>query len=272
MTDSPTAEKSVPAISSLDQVRIVLVRSQHPGNIGAAARAMKNMGLRDLVLVQPRLFPHADAVAMAAGAADLLDECRVEGSLAAAVSDCVRVFAATARDRRAQWQVTEAGELGSRLQRIAGERVAVVFGPERTGLDNRDLDYCQEILTIDADPRYPAMNLAGAVQVISYALRQGLRPNEAEPKAADRRRMPANRQLEALHEQLQRMLSESDFFDERTNTTLGLRRLRTIFSRAELDHKELQMLRGILTSFERRMGPEDQGASRSKDQYGSTPS
>lgn len=236
---------------------MVLVRSQHPGNIGAAARAMKNMGLRDLVLVQPRLFPHEDASAMAAGASDVLSGCRVTSSLAEAVQGCGRVFAATARDRRANWQVTEASEMGRRLHSMECERVAIVFGPERTGLDNQDLDQCHEIVTIDADPKYPAMNLAGAVQILAYALRQGLTRPVDQGGVCDgnerKRRMPRHEQMEALHEQLARMLSDAAFFDERTNPTLGLRRLRILFNRANLDHKELQMLRGVLTAFEQKM-------------------
>ena len=241
----------------LEQIRVVLVRSQHPGNIGAAARAMKNMGLRDLVLVQPRLFPHDEALAMAAGASDLLSDCRVTSSLADAVQGCGRVFAATARDRRANWRVTEASEMGQRLQSMACERVAIVFGPERTGLDNQDLDLCHEIVTIDADPSYPAMNLAGAVQILAYALRQGLKRQEGEgcreSEGEHKRRMPRHEQVEALHQQLARMLSDAAFFDERTNPTLGLRRLRILFNRADLDQKELQMLRGVFTTFEQRM-------------------
>lgn len=235
----------------------MLVRSQHPGNIGAAARAMKNMGLRDLVLVEPRLFPHEDALAMAAGASDLLAACRVTSSLGEAVQGCGRVFAATARNRRANWRVTEASEMGQRLHTVACERVAIVFGPERTGLDNQDLDQCHEIVTIDADPNYPAMNLAGAVQILAYALRRGLaRPvgDASGREGGDRKRhMPRHEQMEALHQQLARMLSDAAFFDERTNPTQGLRRLRILFNRADLDQKELQMLRGVLTTFEQRM-------------------
>lgn len=248
----------------LAQVRVVLVRSQHPGNIGAAARAMKNMGLTDLVLVAPRLFPHEDALAMAAGASDLLEVCQVVPTLSAAVAGCGRVFAATARDRRANWRVTEASQLGGRLQGMDCERVAVVFGPERTGLDNQDLDQCHEIVTIDADPKYPAMNLAGAVQILAYALRQGLVGAGAgkavgqATASADKRRMPSHEQMEAMHQQLAQMLSETDFFDERTNPTLGLRRLRILFNRADLDQKELQMLRGILSNFDARMRSADQ--------------
>lgn len=258
----PTLETAIDANPDanpwvLENIRVVLVRSQHPGNIGAAARAMKNMGLRDLVLVQPRLFPHEDALAMAAGASDLLADCSVTATLAEAVQGCGRVFAATARDRRANWRVTEASDMGRRLQSIACERVAIVFGPERTGLDNRDLDQCHEIVTIDADPTYPAMNLAGAVQILAYALRRGLAAQGSEEaKLAEgnqKRKMPKHEQMEAFHHQLARMLSEAAFFDERTNPTLGLRRLRILFNRADLDQKELQMLRGVFTTFEQRM-------------------
>ena len=247
---SAASEPQTNPESMLQQVRFVLVRSQHAGNIGAAARAMKNMGITDLHLIQPREFPHPQATAMAAGAGDLLDRAVVHEGLADALTDCGRVFAATARDRRASYPAVSTPELADRVRVLLDQPIAIVFGPERTGLCNSDLDLCHEIVSIPASPIYPSMNLAGAVQVIAYALRSGL--SEVTP-AADARNLPSHQQMESLHAHLASMVSRLGFLDQRSNPEQALRRLRVLFNRAAPDHKEVQLLRGLLTSMDQHL-------------------
>ncbi|HEX2139825.1 MAG TPA: RNA methyltransferase, partial [Woeseiaceae bacterium] len=153
-------------------IRIVLVGTTHPGNIGAVARAMKNMGLADLALVAPRYFPHAEACARASGAEDLLASAVVTDNLVDAVRDCRFVAGASARARTIDWPVLGPRECAARLvaESSSGD-VAAVFGPEKSGLTNEDLDRCQALLSIPADPAFSSLNLAMAVQILCYELR-----------------------------------------------------------------------------------------------------
>src|SRR5688572_18421049 len=156
----------------LERVRIVLVRTSHPGNIGAAARAMKTMGLDRLVLVEPRAFPHAEAYALAAGADDLLERAIVAPTLAEALAGCRRAFGCTARLRGVALPELSARDAAPALVEAAGEGdVALVFGNERTGLTNDELFQCQAAVHIPANPEYTSLNLAAAVQVLTYELR-----------------------------------------------------------------------------------------------------
>ena len=153
-------------------IRIVLVGTTHPGNIGACARAMKNMGITDLVLVNPRHFPHDEATARASGADDVLDNARVMATLGEAIADCVYTAGASARSRAIDWPMLEPRECAARLlEEAARGPVAVVFGPEKSGLSNTDLDLCDVLLTIPTNPDFSSLNLAMAVQVITYELR-----------------------------------------------------------------------------------------------------
>lgn len=241
----------------LQHVRVVLVRPKHPGNIGAAARAMLNMGLGDLALVQPAQFPDPQATAMAAHASGLLERARVFDDLPAAVAGCQRVFAATARSRKVNCPVVDSPQLGRRMQELGG-RHAVVFGPERTGLDNADLDLCHEIVSIPANPEYPAMNLAAAVQIICYALRcaavEALTDTAGPAPAAPReQRLPGHGDMEAFHQHFAEVLARSEFLDARSNQTKALRRMRVMFNRAQPDVIDLRMLRGWLSALEKKL-------------------
>ena len=167
-------------------VRIVLVETSHPGNIGAAARAMKTMGPDELVLVAPRDFPSADATARASGADDVLARARVADSLDDAIADCGFVAGASARLRRLSWPVVDPRAGAAALLRHAGEtKVAMVFGPEHSGLTNEDLGRCNQVVHIPANPAYSSLNVAMAVQVICYELRMAAleRPVDAEQAA-----------------------------------------------------------------------------------------
>ena len=153
-------------------IRIVLVGTTHPGNIGAVARAMKNMGLSDLALVEPRYFPHEEATARASGADDVLDDASVHETLAEAIADCVYVAGASARSRAIAWPCLDAKDAAKRItEESAKGTVAAVFGPEKTGLSNEDLDHCDTLLTIPTNPGFSSLNLAMAVQVITYEIR-----------------------------------------------------------------------------------------------------
>ena len=153
-------------------IRIVLVGTTHPGNIGAVARAMKNMGLTDLALVDPRYFPDKEATARASGAEDLLEQAMVVETLAEAISDCVYVAGASARSRAINWPCLDARDCAVRLLDESRKgTVAAVFGPEKSGLANSDFDLCDVLLTIPTNPDFSSLNLAMAVQVVTYEIR-----------------------------------------------------------------------------------------------------
>ena len=154
-------------------IRIVLVGTTHPGNIGAVARAMKNMGLSELHLVRPKYFPHEEATARASGADDVLEHARVHQTLADAVEDCVYVAGTSARTRALSWPTLAPAECAQKLLTDASRGpVAAVFGPEKNGLCNEDMDLCDSLMTIPTDPDFSSLNLAMAVQVLSYEIRR----------------------------------------------------------------------------------------------------
>lgn len=227
-------------------IRIVLVGTTHPGNIGAVARAMKNMGLSDLALVNPRYFPHEDATARASGAEDLLESATVVASLDEALADSVFAVGASARSRAIEWPFMEPRECAAELvEKSAGGTVAVVFGPEKSGLSNSDLDRCQALLTIPANPDFSSLNIAMAVQVITYELRLA-RLDAPEPVAPEIPSATAE-EMEHFYVHLEKVLTDTGFLDPDNPRTL-MRRLRRLFIKAQPDQNEVNILRGILTS------------------------
>lgn len=237
-------------------VRIVLVGTTHPGNIGAVARAMKNMGLHDLALVRPKFFPHEDATARASGAWDLLAAARVVDSLDAALTGCTFVAGASARSRSIDWPALEPRECAARLLGETGQgKAAVVFGPEKSGLTNDDLDRCQTLLTIPTDPAFSSLNLAMAVQVMTYELRVTRLEGTKSAISSEGRDagvpLASAEELEHFYRHLESALTASGFIDPE-NPRLLLRRLRRLYGRAMPDKNEINILRGILASFERR--------------------
>ena len=241
------------------RLRIVLDGTQHPGNIGSAARAMKTMGLRGLVLVAPQRFPHPDAAAMAAGADDVLAGARQVSTLAEAVADCRLVLGCTARSRRIALQELLPGEAAARAVATAAETaaampVALVFGRERTGLDNHELQLCHAAVTIPADPDYSSLNLAAAVQVLCYELRLamlGLQDAAPPPVPASDGDVPASHaELEGFFAQLGETLDAIDFHKGRAPES-AMRKLRRIFLRASLDDRDVRLLRGVLADAQR---------------------
>lgn len=228
-------------------VRIILVGTSHPGNIGAVARAMKNMGQNDLALVQPRYFPHADATARASGADDVLQQATVVDTLEEALADITYVAGASARSRSIGWPSMMPRECAERVNAEAQiGRPAVVFGPEKAGLTNEHLDLCNTLLTIPTDPGYSSLNLAMAVQVMTYELRvSGLENPEPTPISDS---PPATGQeMERFYTHLESVMTASGYLKPETPRYL-MRRLRRLFARAEPDHDEVSILRGILGS------------------------
>lgn len=241
----------------LANVRIVLVRPSHPGNVGACARAMKNMGLRHLALVEPKAFPSPDASARAAGADDVLANAGLFPTLDAALAGCVFAIGTSARERAIAWPSLDATEAAAQLVQNAGRgSVAAVFGAERTGLTNEELDRCHFVVTIPADPGFSSLNLAAAVQVLSYEIFRAARGaegagREPAPASAPATPLATSRDLRLFYEHLERVLVAIEFLDPENPRKL-MRRLMRLFNRAAPDANEINILRGILTEFERR--------------------
>ena len=237
-------------------IRIVLVGTTHPGNIGAVARAMKNMGLSDLRLVNPKYFPHEDATARASGASDILDRTVVTETLAEALTDCVYVAGASARSRAINWPCMNPRDCAERLiQESANGRVACVFGPEKSGLSNEDLDLCHTLLTIPTNPDFSSLNLAMAVQVLTYELRVASTLDEGP--IFDVEAPPAtSEEMEHFYAHLEQVLRDIQFLDP-DNPRHLMRRMRRLFIRARPDKNEINILRGILTAMDKKRWTDD---------------
>ncbi|GAB3305409.1 RNA methyltransferase [Luteimonas notoginsengisoli] len=245
-----------------DRIRIVLVGTQHPGNIGAAARAIKTMGLARLVLVAPQRYPHNEADMMAAGADDVLAAAVCVDTLAAALADCRLVLGCTARSRRVALEELSPRVAAARLREaaLAGGEVAVVFGRERTGLENEELQLCHAAVHIPANPEYSSLNLAAAVQVLAYELRLVLLADAAAPAGAANpggheeadhvERTASHAQMEGLFDQLAQTLDDIDFHKGRAPAS-AMRKLRRLFLRSDLREREVRLLRGILADAQR---------------------
>jgi len=233
-------------------IRIVLVAPSHPGNIGAAARAMKNMGLSALVLVNPRQFPHPEASARASGADDVLQAACIVPSLAAALAGCGYVTATTARDRDQYFRVLDVRAAAARLVAESSRApAAVVFGAERSGLSNEELEMAHALIRIPASPQYASLNLAMAVQVVAYELHRAraAAPPLALPLAAP---LASTQEMERLFAHFAEVLEGIDFRDRTESGTHLMTRIRRLLQRAELDQNEVNILRGILTAVQNR--------------------
>ncbi len=247
------------SLSSLSRIRVVLVETSHPGNIGGVARAMKNMGLSELALVQPRVFPHAEATARASGADDLLARAQVVATLDAAIADCALVVGASARSRTIPWPLMQPRDCARRMLAEAGQgaRVALVMGREKSGLSNQELERCHVHVHIPANPDYPSLNLAAAVQVLAYELRMAALEAESALPAGEvlERDQPLATagELEGLYAHFEQALATLDFYDP-DNPRQLMRRLRRLFNRAGLDRMEVNILRGILAAAEKAAG------------------
>jgi TrmH family RNA methyltransferase len=243
------AAEAAAVAARLARIRIVLINTTHPGNIGAAARAMKVMGLDSLHLVTPKVYPHADATARASGADDLLQTARVHDSLDAALRGCALVLGTSARLRSLPMPMLDARRAAGQALVEAnceggGHDVAILFGRERYGLTNEEMKRCQFLVNIPSNPEYSSLNIGQAVQILAYELRisaQGFADISVDPPDWT----PVDdEQMERLFEHLERTLLDIRFLNPRQPKRL-MARLRRLFNRARPDQNEINILRGI---------------------------
>lgn len=243
-------------IVSLQNIRVVLVNTSHAGNIGGAARAMKNMGLSRLVLVDPEDFPSPNAVARASGATDILDSARVVATLEEALAGCSLVLGTSARDRRIPWPLLDPRECASVSveQSAGGGEVALVFGREYAGLTNEELQRCQYHVHIPSDPQFSSLNLAAAVQVLTYEVRMAWLAAAGRPTKVEKLETTAMLdaqpvtvdELENYFGHLEQTLVDIGFLDPAKPRHL-MPRLRRLYGRSGISKLEMNILRGILT-------------------------
>lgn len=236
---------------SAHAIRIVLVDTSHPGNIGAVARAMKNMGLHELVLVRPKVFPHEEATARASGADDVLAAARVTATVAEALADAGLVLATTSRPRDQYFRNLDVREAAQQaVAESARAPVAILFGAERTGLTNDDVQAAHALLRIPTGSDYASLNLAMAVQIVTYEL---LRAREAvaAPSLRDQP-LATPAAMESLYGHLAQVMEKVDFRDRTQSGTNLMSRMRRFLQRAELDINEVNILRGFFTAIEQR--------------------
>jgi tRNA (cytidine32/uridine32-2'-O)-methyltransferase len=246
---------------TLNRIRIVMVNTTLPANIGAAARAMKTMGLSNLTLVNPKIFPSPDAIALAAGAADIVENATIVDTLEQALSDCILVFGTSARSRTIPWpllDVRTATKLA--VDETINGNIAIVFGREDRGLTNEELAQAQYHLTIPVNEEYGVLNVAAAIQVVSYELRMNALAQAPSPKKDSAHETPEmmplighmqwdeplvdQAMMQQFYDHFEAMLTNIDFLDPNNPRLLPLR-LRRLFGRVRLDRMEYNLLRGV---------------------------
>jgi len=253
----------------MPDIRIVLVNPSHPGNVGAAARAIKNMGLSQLVLVEPQEFPDPRALWRAAGAKDLVNSARVVQSLDEAIGDCQFVVGTSARERRIPWPLVNPKVCAERIfQQPVDTKIAVMFGREDSGLTNEELQRCNLHVNVPTSDNYRSLNLAMAVQIITYELRMRFLGLSTEPVAEQRpstscetdemddwdEPLATAEDIERLQQHLAETLAQLEFFDP-ANPRQLLTRIRRFFVRSRMDQMELNILRGVLTEIQKKIPP-----------------
>lgn len=237
----------------LENIRIVMVRTFHPGNIGSAARAMKTMGLSQLYLVSPKMFPSDEADTMAAGADDIVDHATVVESVYEAVKDCALVVATTARVRGHDLPALSPEIMAQKLNNVGEHKpVALVFGPERMGLFNDDLVHARYRVTIPANPAYSSLNIAAAVQTLCYEIYKHHNAHllAIEGTETVNAELPSTVELEQFYKQLEGTLKETGFIIK-NHPGKVMTKLRNVFTKAELSSHELNILRGAIASMQR---------------------
>jgi len=238
----------------LSAIRVVLSNTSHPGNIGATARAMKTMGLTGLYLVNPKLFPHADATARASGADDVLATARLCATLDEAMRDCRLVIGASARTRSIPCPVISPRECARRAYAESGQgSVAVLFGCEQSGLSNAEIDRCQFLVRIPTNPAYGSLNLAAAVQIIAYEILVAHENRQDDPALTGHVPVSAG-EMERFYVHLEQALIELEFLDP-ANPRQLMRRLRRLYNRARPDENEVNILRGMLAAAQQAVKP-----------------
>lgn len=234
-------------MDNLSHVRVVLVRTTHPGNIGAAARAMKNMGLSHLALVAPRHFPSIEATARAAGAEDILLTAHLYDHLEEAIADCEYVVGASARLRTIAWPYIEPKECAIHVVKHP-VKTAILFGREDSGLHNKELEHCHALLHIPCNPRFSSLNVASALQIVAYELCVAGR--EFIPDAVPHSPYATGVQMDSFYAHLEETLWKMEFLHAKKSSPSLLRRIKRLFNRARLEEKEIHLLRGILNAIQ----------------------
>lgn len=238
----------------LQNVRIVLVETSHTGNMGSVARAMKTMGLTNLWLVNPLVRPDSQAIALAAGASDVIGNAQIVDTLDEALAGCSLVVGTSARSRTLPWPMLDPRECGIKsVTEAQNTPVAIVFGRERVGLTNDELQKCHYHVAIQANPEYSSLNLAMAVQILAYEVRIAWLATQNEGQEAqqnpEEEHYPLVDDLERFYGHLEKALSNSGFIRP-THPGQVMSRLRRLFTRARPESQELNILRGMLTSLE----------------------
>lgn len=238
----------------LSNIRVVLVGTSHPGNIGSTARAMKTMGLSNLYLAEPRVEPDGQSVALAAGACDILQNLTRVDSLADAIKDCSLVIAASARSRTLDWPILTPQQSAQKLVSESHQGpVAIVFGRENHGLSNEELQQCNYHLVIPANPEYSSLNLAQAVQIACYETRVAfLNQAQQEQKSAEPETYPVTVELSQFFEHLESTLLKTGFIIKNHPGQVMVK-LRRLFSKARIETQEMNILRGILSSIDKKV-------------------
>ncbi|RBM40789.1 tRNA (cytosine(32)/uridine(32)-2'-O)-methyltransferase TrmJ [Vibrio tarriae] len=236
----------------LERVKVVLVGTTHSGNIGSAARAMKVMGLSQMVLVDPQCQVDAQAIALAAGASEIALNAQIYPTLEAAVADCGLVVGTSARSRTLEWPMLEPRECGEKLISEANQHsVAMVFGRERTGLTNDELQLCHYHVCVPANPEYSSLNLAMAVQLLSYEVRMAyLTLQQSSQSSTLQEEYPRHQELERFYAHLEQVIMQTEFISAQQPGQV-MNKLRRMFTRARPEAQEINILRGILTSVQR---------------------
>lgn len=237
----------------LEHIRIVLVGTTHSGNIGSAARAMKVMGLTRMILVSPECKVDSQAIALAAGASDIANNARIVNTLEEAVADCGLVIGSSARNRSLDWPMLNSRECGVKAITEAHQYpVAIVFGRERTGLSNDELQRCHFHVAIPANPEYSSLNLAMAVQTLCYEIRMAWLDSIENPPEQDELPYPLADDLERFYIHLEQVLYKTEFI-KKAHPGMIMAKLRRMFSRARPESQELNILRGVLSSVDKNI-------------------
>ena len=228
------------------KIKFILFEPSHPGNVGAAARAIKTMGFDKLCLINPIEHPHPEARARSSGALDVLLNAEVYDNLQDAIKDCGLIIGTTSRDRRISVPITNIREAAPSIVAEAKQKpVAVIFGPEKTGLINEQVDCCNQLVSIPSSESYKSLNLAMAVQIVAYELSVSCQASPSEMRA---RNLASNEEIELFYAHLNQVLLETGFLNPKNPKQL-MRRLRTLFNRAQMDENEINIMRGILASY-----------------------
>ncbi|MFT2112304.1 tRNA (cytosine(32)/uridine(32)-2'-O)-methyltransferase TrmJ [Marinomonas sp. 2405UD68-3] len=242
----------------LSNIRIVLINTFHPGNVGAIARAMKNMGLSNLYLVDPNDYPSDEATSRAAGAVDLLENATIVNTFEEAIGDCSLVIGTSARHRTFQLPIMNARQCGENVVKEAIKHdVAIVFGREKTGLLNEEIAQCHRQVYIDANDEYPVLNISQAVQIIAYEIWMAHAQNKNKVQGeVDLPEYPLRNEMDLFHIHLEETLYDLNFIIK-NHPGKVLDKLQRFFNRSRPEKGELGILRGILAAIQREIGNKD---------------